>query len=491
MRSSRLALVLLVTAACGRSGLPPSSDFANLCATPRAGTDDKKGSLDDEKKFLRWWTDELYLWYDVVPSVDASKYATAVDYFNALRTPALTASGKRKDRFHFTLSTAEWEQQSQAGVSFGYGVTWVAIASLCADGESLGCAPREWRAGHVQANSPADKIVVRGDRIMAIDGVDFVSGTDVNTLNAGLSPAASGDSHRFSLQGLDGTVRDVNLVAGAITETPVPNVQAIATPTGNVGYILFNDHIATAESELIDAVTTLQAQSVKDLVLDIRYNGGGFLDIASELAYMIAGPARTSGKTFEKLAFNNKYPNRDPVTGQPLTPTPFEATAAGFTAPRGAVLPHLDLPRLFVLTSGGTCSASESVINSLMGVDVQVIQIGTKTCGKPYGFYPQDNCGTTYFSIEFRGVNAKGFGDYPDGFVPGGAGTNPAGCQVLDDFGHALGDPNEARFAAALAYRSSPTCPPPPSQALTLGGGMRGEGVVVKPEWRMNRIIRR
>ncbi len=57
-------------------------------------------------------------------------------------------------------------------------------------------------------------------------------------------------------------------------------------------------------------------------------------------------------------------------------------------------------------------------MNGLRGVNVQVIQIGTTTCGKPYGFYPQDNCGTTYFSIEFRGVNAQGFGDYPDGFSP-------------------------------------------------------------------------
>ena len=50
---------------------------------------------------------------------------------------------------------------------------------------------------------------------------------------------------------------------------------------------------------------------------------------------------------------------------------------------------------------------------------MQVIEIGSTTCGKPYGFYPQDNCGTTYFSIEFRGVNDQGFGDYTDGFSPG------------------------------------------------------------------------
>ena len=61
-----------------------------------------------------------------------------------------------------------------------------------------------------------------------------------------------------------------------------------------------------------------------------------------------------------------------------------------------------------MLTGDNTCSASESIINSLRGIGVEVIQIGLTTCGKPYGFYPQDNCGTTYFSIEFKGVNAQG-----------------------------------------------------------------------------------
>ena len=60
-----------------------------------------------------------------------------------------------------------------------------------------------------------------------------------------------------------------------------------------------------------------------------------------------------------------------------------------------------------VLTGPDTCSASESVINGLRGVDVEVNLIGGPTCGKPYGFYPQDNCGTTYFAIQFQGVNAR------------------------------------------------------------------------------------
>jgi carboxyl-terminal processing protease len=208
----------------------------------------------------------------------------------------------------------------------------------------------------------------------------------------------------------------------------VQYVQSLATATGPVGYLLFNDHIATAEAALVAAVKTLAQLGVFDLVLDIRYNGGGYLDIASELAFMVAGPAATNGKTFDRITFNGKYPTTDPITGRPLAPTPFWSQTQGFSLPAGQALPSLNPNRVFVLTGNNTCSASEAIINSLrgVGVGVEVILIGAQTCGKPYGFYPQDNCGTTYFAIQFKGVNPLGFGDYADGFVAENA-TAPAG----------------------------------------------------------------
>jgi hypothetical protein len=246
--------------------------------------------------------------------------------------------------------------------------------------------------------------------------------------------------------------------------------------------MLFNDHLATSEAALISGITQLlQSPGITDLVLDIRYNGGGFLDIASELAFMIAGPGPTHDQTFEKNRFNDKYPNNDPVTGDTLV-VPFHTAAYGFSAPSGQPLPHLDLPRVFVLTGGSTCSASESIINSLRGVDVGVIQIGATTCGKPYGFYPRDNCGTTYFAIQFQGVNAKDFGDYADGFVPV--------CQVADDLAHPLGNAAEARLAAALWYQARGSCPPG-SLALESGPSLLvNDGLMVKSPWDENRIYR-
>jgi hypothetical protein len=192
------------------------------------------------------------------------------------------------------------------------------------------------------------------------------------------------------------------------------------------------------------------------------------------------------------------------VTGQPLSPTLFHTTSQGFSVAPGQALPTLGLSRVFVLTGPDTCSASESIMNSLrgLGTDMEVFQFGSTTCGKPYGFYPTDNCGTTYFTIQFRGENNVGFGDYSDGFSPantsGTAGTVVPGCSVADDFTHALGDPLEGRLAAALAYRETQSCPAPsgfaPSRVFRTAAGSdlsAVDGVAPKSVWLDNRIIRR
>jgi carboxyl-terminal processing protease len=478
---------------------PAASQFAAQCQSPRSGTDpttggpfpDRQGSTTDENNWLRSWTNDLYLWYAEVPDLNPASYSSTADYFDLLKTSAITASGQPKDRFHFTYPTDQWVQLSQSGVSAGYGAQWVVVASR---------PPRQVVVAYTDPGTPAaDAGIERGAQVLAVDGVDLVNAGDqasVDIINAGLFPDAAGASHTFSVLDLgSSSPRDVTMVSANVTETPVQNVGTIRAPGGSVGYILFNDHIATAESELVDAFDQLSSVGVTDLVLDIRYNGGGYLDIASEVAYMIAGPGPTTGQGFESTVFNDKHTVRDPVSGQVLAPLPFHATAVGFSAPEGTALPTLNLPRVFVLTSANTCSASESIINGLRGVGITVIQVGTTTCGKPYGFYPADNCGTTYFSIEFKGVNAQGFGDYPDGFSPANVGTDPAtalpGCSVADDFTHSLGDPREARLAAALEYRISEGCPPVTS-ARTRGpiDWSAVDGVTPRSPWRENRILR-
>jgi carboxyl-terminal processing protease len=486
--------ILAAAAACGSSddaSIAPSAQYEARCAAPRAGIDpstgdpyrDRQGTLADEKAWVRSWIDELYLWYREVPDVNPAGFSTPVSYFDVLKTTARTASGRPKDRFHFTYPTDAWVALSQSGVEVGYGVQWVILSDY---------PPRQAVAAYVEPGSPGALAgIARGTELIEVDGVDLANGTDVDTLNAGIAPATADETHTLKVRDSLG-FHDVQVTSEAVEGTPVPVVQTISTTSGTVGYVLFNDHVATSEAQLVAAVEQLRSAAVQDLVLDLRYNGGGYLAIASQLAYMIAGPTSTAGKTFEQLVFNDKVGTRDPDTGEPLPPMPFFETTLDFSLPPGAYLPTLGLGRVFVLTGSGTCSASESVMNGLRGIGVQVIQVGARTCGKPYGFRPQDNCGTTYFAIQFQGVNEQGFGEYGDGFVPGGSGgAGVPGCAVQDDYGHALGDPAEARLSAALAYRATGRCPAAGTSALTAETALAGEGELVRSPWRQNRIVER
>ncbi|HEY5806457.1 MAG TPA: S41 family peptidase [Povalibacter sp.] len=494
-RALLAAATLLGLAACGgqssdqrgpstgNGGVPytagvfqPYSSLANQCSTAAA-----------ENNFLRSWVNDTYLWYSEVPDLNPNSTSDPLDYFDLLRTSAITPSGADKDKFHFTYDTDDWIALSQSGVSAGYGAQWFLIEPA---------PPREVRVAYVDPNTPAAAAgVQRGDLVVAIDGADAINGDTqaiVNTLNAGLFPDALNESHQIRLRPANGGAEyTATLVSQNVTSTPVQNVHVIDSNGTKIGYILFNDHIATAEAQLIAAVNQLKNAAVTELVLDIRYNGGGYLYIASELSYMIAGSAATAGKTFERLTFNAKYPSTDPITGRALAPEPFYNTDINDVA-----LPVLNLSRVFVLTGSSTCSASESIINGLRGAGVNVVQIGGTTCGKPYGFYPQDNCGTTYFAIQFKGVNEAGFGDYTDGFSPDNtttaAGTRIPGCSVRDDFAHALGDAAESRLAAALTVAGGGVCPSAPPgvvEKLDLGGGSDIDGIMIRSPLRENRIL--
>ena len=304
------------------------------------------------------------------------------------------------------------------------------------------------RIGYVDATGPlALQGVARGAEITTIQGT-AVSALSTTTLNGFLFPSSVGVSLSLTVVDAGQTVaRAITISSASVVEDPAPIAQVLTSDANNpasskIGYLLFNDHIATAETELINDFASFRDAGVTDLVLDLRYNGGGYLYIASELAYMIGGSQITPNATFEKLVFNDKHPEKTNAASNNVRfPT------ASLT---GQSLPTLNLPRVLVITAPGTCSASESVINALTPF-VQVIRIGGTTCGKPYGFIQTNNCSKAYFAIQFQGVNNVGFGDYTTGFTPT--------CVVADDFSHALGDRNEGRLAATLAYGRTGVCP--------------------------------
>lgn len=470
----------------------PASTFINRCQSPRSGVNiegdrfpDVQGSTLLENFWLRSWTRETYLFRDEVADRNPADFSDRIAYFNVLKTFATTPSGRDKDEFHFTQATDEFLAERNSAPSATYGARYIAFRTT---------PPRDFRIAFSEAGSPAAQTVgglenlPRGARILSIDNVDLVNANtspEIATLNAGLFPERAGEAHSFVIEA-GGVTRTVSLVAANLSTAPVRLTRTVDTPTGRVGYILLNTFSPFAtEGAIVAAINSVRGDGAGDVVLDLRYNGGGLLAIASQLSFMIAGPSRTSGRAFERLRYNNGFSGNDPVTGQPNTPTPFFSTGLGFSLTQGAPLPSLNLGRVYVLTTEDTCSASESVINGLRGIGVEVILIGGRTCGKPFGFFPQDNCGITYFTTQFQGVNDLGFGDYADGFAAANS-TDPfavkaPGCDAADDLTRPLGDENEGLFAAALQFRADGTCPAPPVSSKTAAAAEKGadEGLAI------------
>jgi C-terminal processing protease CtpA/Prc len=457
----------------------PASTFINRCAVVRTGTDsqgrpfpDQAGTLQHELFWLRSWTNQTYLWNTEVTDQNPAGFSDRVAYFNVLKTNALAASGRPKDQFHFSMSTADYLAQVTSAPTAGYGAEIRVFT---------GAPPRDVRVLYTQPGTPSAELLsgtpklTRGARILTVDGIDLVNGgtsqAQIDMLNNGLFPRTAGENHTFTVRYPDNTERTISMTSASVVETPVNRQAVLSTPSGNVGYVLFNTFSPfSSEKAIVDAMTAFSAQGVNDVVLDLRYNGGGLLAVASQLSYMVAGQTRTAGRVFERLQFNAAAGTNNPVNGGANTPTPFYNTGLGFTVANGTPLPALNLPRVYILSSPGTCSASESVINGLRGIDVDVVLIGGTTCGKPYGFYPADNCGQTYFSIQFKGINDKSFGDYPDGFAAQNSAAAFAvkipGCAVADDLTRELGDPAEAMLAAALNHRAGGACPTPPPTGI-------------------------
>ncbi len=448
LKCSLILLLGIALVSCGGGGGGGAGgSSAQMCAAPRPNTSDMAGSIDTEKSWVRDMMNEVYLWYKDVPSVNAANYTAAAyggsnyraldAYFTALKTPNRTASGKPVDQFSFTVPTADRLNQ-QAGISSGYGIRLVFIQST---------PPRLLRVAYVEKGSPAETAgITRGDTITSLDGVAVVDGNP-DQLNASLFPTTASKSTVFGIQSVgSSTSRNVTAVSSqSVAITPVTHAQTFTQGTNTVGYLTINSFsVNSAEKQLIDAITLLKSRSVNELVLDMRYNGGGFLDISNQLAWMI-GSSNLAGKVYEKTICNDKKPFAICDTADT-----FQQTSQGFSQPAGQALPQLGLKRVFVLTSASTCSASESIINGLSPF-MQVVRIGSTTCGKPYGFYYLDNCGTSYAAMQFKGANAVGFGDYADGFSPT--------CQVADDLSKQRGDTSELMLAGALSYISTGVCP--------------------------------
>lgn len=381
-----------------------------------------------QKQFVRSLLDEVYLWPEQVQRRNPVSYTDVHTYFQAIKAPSPV------DRFSFS-STTEAADQREEGETFDVGIGWRNVA----DADD----PPVWRIARVVPGSPAAAAGLRrGDTLLG----------RVQT-NLFAEGASAPYFYNFDYRrGTNVGVYSARLVPTLIEEDLVGELMLIRQGNRKIGYIAFESHYGDAQDQLIDAAKQAVADGIDDLVLDLRYNSGGFLYMAASLASMIAPTTSVAGEPdFVRLVPNSKRQAEFRNEVIPLSPrVQYHQSGARYTA--GRELPKLDLQRVYVLTTGETCSASESLINGLRGVGVSVHVIGSTTCGKPYGMAREDNCRMAFYPVQFRGVNALGQADFEDGFAPT--------CRVADDLDHERGDPNEAMLQAALTHIQTGACPP-------------------------------
>lgn len=438
LRILPLVFSTFLFAGCGGGGGGGSAS-----STPSTPTSSNSCSTAGQLGFVRNHIDHDYLFYRDVPATNPATYnGTPDDFFYDLTTRALPA----KDRFSFVITAAEAQAIFQDGASVGVGID--------TRRDSLG----RLRIALVQTGSPAALAGLRrGDRITSIN--DSVVGSTMSDAQIlALYYANTGENVKINYQRLPGTTdQTVTLTANNFTSNPVPVSTTLSSNGRKIGYIAFHEHTEPSEPKLADAFRQLALDGAQDLVLDLRYNGGGYITIAAQVAYMIAGnqtkipgmPGFT--KIFDLLAFNDKRSAENLALG-------FYDSIIFNSARQNELLSTLSLNRVYVLTSDATCSASEAIINGLRGIDVSVITIGKTTCGKPYGMIQTNNCSNSYFALAFQGFNAKNFGAYTSGFAPN--------CTVSDDLDHNWGDPAEGMLAAALTHINTGNCPAPVSTAI-------------------------
>lgn len=409
------AVALLLLAACGGGG---DGGSASAVAPPTGC------SVPEQQDWLVRYLDQNYFWYRQAPRPEPAGFSDLDAFFQARLYDGSDPAFPR-DRWSGYTSADAFQRFYGEGATLGYGVS-VAGLELNRDGS------RPLWVRYVEPASPAGLAgVVRGDQVLAINGraaADLVAADDFGALTA----TTEGEQLVLQLR-RDGVDRTVTLRAAVFTLTPVQGVQVSSTPGGRrLGYVMVKDMISQALPGVEAAFVRFRDEGVQDVVLDLRYNGGGLVSTSARVASYVAGSAN-GGRTYATLRYND----RSTGSNQRFA---FDSLAA---------MPART--RVFVLAGRRTCSASEQLVNGLRGIGVDVELIGEATCGKPVGFVPAQACSRSWSIVNFESVNERGEGRYWDGFTPT--------CAVAEDFRSPQNAPADALFGAALARIDGRACP--------------------------------
>ncbi|GAB2798011.1 S41 family peptidase [Rhabdobacter roseus] len=392
-----VVLTVLSLVNCKKTAL---DTVAPVAATPAVAT-----TTADIRDSLYLYMEEVYLWYDKLPTAFNTRAYT--DPQTEMDTLVWV---QPLDRWSFVQKAATFNSYFADGQTGDFGF-WIKYD-----------ANNDLRVRYVYTQSPAGLAgVQRGWILTALNGQNVQSMTDATIVDAFYSASST----TFGFRKPDGTTVTKALAIADYSLNTVLYTNTYDLPGHKVGYLVFNSFTGTpSQNELAAAFTNFETAGIDELVVDLRYNGGGDVGTQEFLANRIApskvGSAAPMYSVFHnaKLASWNKTVN---------------FTKAG----------NLNLSRVFFITTSGSASASELLINNLKPyMDVKLI--GQVTHGKPVGMYGFNVMDYVLAPIAFRTVNAQNVGDYYNGM--------PVDAAVADGLDRNWGDPQESCLAAALKY---------------------------------------
>ncbi|MFK7829404.1 MAG: S41 family peptidase [Congregibacter sp.] len=414
--------------ACGGGGSSNNALSPPTTVTPPATA---SCGVDSQKDFVLAVAEDWYLWYDEMATVNAADFDTAAEYLSALTAPL--AEDFRDPGFSYLTTRAEDEANFTSGAFVGFGFRF-----------AIDDAGRYLISDAFEGAPASQAGFVRGAEIVAVDtGNGFVSmgeyesrGDSINTIFGG---PVEGLERGFRMR-IDGQLVDLAVNKAELDVPPLAAAPRTLERPGlpPAGYIHLRSFTLSAEPELDDVFAELTGQGITDFVVDLRYNGGGLVDVADRFLDLLGGEI-ANGEVAYEISHNDKRvsENANYVFN----------TRADSAAPL----------RIAFITSDATASASELLINSLEPF-VEVVLVGSDTSGKAVGQYAfdQSGCETRLRMVSFESVNGEGFGGFYTGLIDTGRFTL---CELEDEFTGAFGSADEALTAGALAWLNEGVCP--------------------------------
>lgn len=362
---------------------------------------------------------DIYLWNKNLPSsFNAASYSDPNAVMEAIRKYSVEPGFTDPvDRWSFGIKKSEWDDLS-SGISGDFGLNIFFRSE------------NDLRVSYVEPASPAGAAgIKRSWRIIAVNNNTSIA-TDDATIERISNAIYSSSSATIGFTRPDNSDTTITLTAASYQEQPIYLDTVYTVGSEKVGYLVYNSFLGdinTIKSSFNTLFSNFSGQGISDLVVDLRYNGGGYVELQNDLANYLVPTAGNNGVML-KEEFNDNYSDK------------FDTTI-NYNKKGG-----LNLDRIFFITTKNTASASELLINSLKPY-MDVKQVGRASHGKAVGYFEIPVGDWYVFPVSFRTVNKNGEGNYFNGLQPD--------ATVNDGLDKDWGDINEDCLASALHYISN------------------------------------